>query len=117
MARAAAMSPARPLDGASFPSEGQGRRPEGAPSDPAPPPVVRVDALLKRYRRREAVRGVSLQVARGEIYGVIGPDGAGKSSLFKAVAGVLAFEGGRVELFGRPVGSEREAEQVQPRIG
>ncbi|MCW5657232.1 MAG: ABC transporter ATP-binding protein [Burkholderiaceae bacterium] len=80
-------------------------------------PVVRVDALLKRYRRREAVRGVSLQVARGELYGVIGPDGAGKSSLFKAVAGVLAFEGGRVQVFGRPVGSEREAEQVQPRIG
>ena len=59
-------------------------------------PVVRVQDFVKRYRKLTAVEGVGLAIRRGEIYGLIGPDGAGKSSLMKAIAGVLAFEGGRV---------------------
>jgi ABC-2 type transport system ATP-binding protein len=84
---------------------------------PGGEPVVRIDNLVKRYRRRDAVRGVSMQVARGELYGLIGPDGAGKSSLFKAVAGVLSFEGGTLGVFGQRIASEGEAERVKQRIG
>ncbi len=51
------------------------------------------------------------------MYGLIGPDGAGKSTLMKAVAGVLAYDAGRVEVFGLPVGSEAEAERIKDRIG
>jgi ABC-2 type transport system ATP-binding protein len=79
--------------------------------------VVRIDGLVKRYRRREAVNGVSLRVARGELYGLIGADGAGKSSLFKAVAGVLSFEGGTLGVFGQGIASEADAERVKQRIG
>lgn len=79
--------------------------------------VVCIDDLVKRYRRREAVRGVSLRIARGELYGLIGPDGAGKSSLFKAVAGVLSFEGGTLSVLGQRIASERDAERVKQRIG
>ena len=79
--------------------------------------VVRVDGLVKRYRRRVAVDGLSLQVARGELYGLIGADGAGKSSLFKALAGVLSFEGGRLAVFGQDIATESDAERVKPRIG
>ncbi len=79
--------------------------------------VVRIDALVKRYRRRQAVAGVSLRVGRGELYGLIGADGAGKSSLFKAVAGVLSFEGGTLSVFGQHIASERDAERVKQRIG
>ncbi len=80
-------------------------------------PVLRVRGFCKRYRRRSAVEGVDLTCARGEIYGLIGPDGAGKSSLMKALAGVLAFEAGRIEVFGVNIDSERAAEKVKDRIG
>jgi ABC-2 type transport system ATP-binding protein len=80
-------------------------------------PVVRVQDFVKRYRKRTAVDGVHLDIRRGEIYGLIGPDGAGKSSLMKAVAGVLAFEGGRVEVFGESIDSEAAAEKVKGRLG
>lgn len=79
--------------------------------------IVRVTALRKSYRRHAAVDGVDLEIRRGEIYGLIGPDGAGKSSLMKAIAGVLTYEGGSAEVFGIVVDSERAAEQVKERIG
>lgn len=81
------------------------------------PPVARVSGFIKRYRKHEAVRGVDLTIKKGEIYGLIGPDGAGKSSLMKAIAGVLSFEGGEVEVFGTPIDSEQAAERVKHRLG
>jgi len=80
-------------------------------------PVLRVRGFCKRYRRRSAVEGVDLICAPGEIYGLIGPDGAGKSSLMKALAGVLTFEAGRIEVFGVCIDSEQAAEKVKDRIG
>ncbi|HJW11571.1 MAG TPA: ATP-binding cassette domain-containing protein, partial [Albitalea sp.] len=84
-------------------------------------PAIEIDRLVKRYGRRagrhDAVAGVSLRIARGELYGLIGPDGAGKSSLFKAVAGVLSFEGGTLRVLGQGIASERDAERVKQRIG
>jgi ABC-2 type transport system ATP-binding protein len=82
-----------------------------------PAPVVRVRGFYKRYRKHVAVDGVDLEIQPGEIYGLIGPDGAGKSSLMKAVAGVLSFEGGELEVFGVKVDSESTAEQVKSRLG
>ena len=79
--------------------------------------VVRVSQLVKRYRKQAAVSGVDLVARRGEMYGVIGPDGAGKSSLMKAIAGVLTYDAGTVEVFGHLIDSERAAEEVKPRIG
>jgi len=79
--------------------------------------VVRVSQFVKRYKRHVAVDGVDVEVRRGELYGLIGPDGAGKSSLMKAVAGVLSYEGGTVEVFGTTVDSERAAERIKHRLG
>ena len=80
-------------------------------------PVVRVSQFVKRYKKQVAVQGVDLEITRGEVYGLIGPDGAGKSSLMKAIAGVLSYEGGEVEVFGIQLDSERAAERVKPTIG
>ena len=66
--------------------------------------ALRVEGLSKSYRNVEALRDVSLSVEEGQIYGIIGPDGAGKSTLMKIVAGVLSFDRGRVEVFGVDVG-------------
>lgn len=83
----------------------------------AEPPLLRVDGFVKRYGKRSAVAGLALEVRRGEIYGLIGPDGAGKSSLMKAIAGVLSFDAGTVEVFGTNLDSEAAAELVKDRLG
>lgn len=82
-----------------------------------PAHVVRVSGLWKRYRNTFAVRGVDLEVRAGELYGLIGPDGAGKSSVMKTIAGVLAHDAGQVEVFGTKITSERSAERIKDRIG
>jgi ABC-2 type transport system ATP-binding protein len=79
--------------------------------------VVAVRGFVKRYGKQRACDGIDLQIRRGEIYGLIGPDGAGKSSLMKAVAGVLSFDGGEIDVFGQRIDSERNAEKVKGRIG
>ncbi len=89
-------------------------------SVPSPQPldtIVNVSGFVKRYKKEVAVDGVDLEIRKGEIYGVIGPDGAGKSSLMKAIAGVLTYDEGTVEVFGTLVDSERAAERVKHRIG
>ncbi len=83
----------------------------------AEPPLVKVNGFVKRYGRRSAVAGVTLHIRRGEIYGLIGPDGAGKSSLMKSIAGVLSFDAGTVEVFGTSLNSEAAAELVKDRLG
>jgi len=83
----------------------------------SPEMVVRLSGFVKRYKQHLAVDGVDLTVKRGEIYGLIGPDGAGKSSVMKAIAGVLWYDEGAAEVFGTLVNSERAAERVKPRIG
>ncbi|MFO0217054.1 MAG: ATP-binding cassette domain-containing protein [Burkholderiales bacterium] len=80
-------------------------------------PVVALDGIGKRYGRMLAVDDVSLKVDRGRLYGLIGADGAGKSSLMKMVAGVLAHDCGTVEVFGVRIDSERAAERVKARLG
>ena len=80
-------------------------------------PVVRVSQFVKCYKKQVAVQGVDVEIRKGEIYGLIGPDGAGKSSLMKAIAGVLTYDEGTVEVFGTKVDSERAAERVKQRIG
>ena len=80
-------------------------------------PVVRVRDFAKRYGQRVAAQNVDIDVARGEIYGLIGPDGAGKSSLMKAVAGVLTFDAGAIEVFGTSLDSEAAAECIKGGIG
>jgi ABC-2 type transport system ATP-binding protein len=80
-------------------------------------PVVRAQGFTKRYRSALAVDTLDLEVRRGEIFGLIGPDGAGKSSLMKAVAGVLSFDAGTLEVFGISLDSERACEKIKDRIG
>ena len=80
-------------------------------------PVVDLRMLCKAYGRTVALDGISLQVQAGEIYGLIGPDGAGKSSLLKAVAGVLAHDSGELRVFAQLIHSEQSSELIKDRIG
>ena len=84
---------------------------------PAETVMVRVENFVKRYKKHVAVNDVTLTIKKGEVYGLIGPDGAGKSTLMKAIAGVLAYDGGCVEVLHTLVDSEHAAERVKPRMG
>jgi len=86
-------------------------------SDEGSVPVVQVCNLGKRYKKTVAVRDVSLTVQPGEVFGLIGPDGSGKSSLIRAIAGVQQYDSGSIEVFGQLVDSERSAEKVKGRLG
>ena len=79
--------------------------------------LIRVRGVVKRYGASVALNGMDLDVVPGELFGLIGPDGAGKSSLMKAIAGVLTFDAGRVEVFGQSLDSEADGEMVKARLG
>ncbi len=79
--------------------------------------IIRVKGFTKRYRKTVAVDGIDLNIRRGEIYGLIGPDGAGKSSLMKAIAGVLTIDAGEIEVFGVNLDSEAACERIKDRLG
>ncbi|HWB31610.1 MAG TPA: ATP-binding cassette domain-containing protein [Acidobacteriaceae bacterium] len=64
--------------------------------------AIAVRSLVKRYGALEAVRGIDLDVHEGEIFGLIGPDGAGKTSTFQILAGVMEATSGDAIIFGRP---------------
>jgi ABC-2 type transport system ATP-binding protein len=69
--------------------------------------AIRVSQLYKRYGALEAVRGIDLDVGDGEIFGLIGPDGAGKTSTFQILAGVMEPSSGAAEIFGQPARAAR----------
>ncbi len=69
--------------------------------------AIRIADLSKRYGHIDAVRRLSLTVTPGEIFGLIGPDGAGKTSTFQILAGVMDATSGVAEIFGRPVRETR----------
>ena len=67
------------------------------------PVVLAARDLRKRYGTIEAVRGVSLEIHEGETYGLLGPNGAGKTTTISMICGLLARDGGEVNLDGKPV--------------
>ncbi len=80
-------------------------------------PVVRIRGLVKNYKKINAVRGIDLDIPKGSLFGLIGSDGAGKSSTMKTVAGVMSYEAGTVDVFGERLDSESAAERIKLRVG
>jgi ABC-2 type transport system ATP-binding protein len=66
----------------------------------AHPPVITVRGLVKRYGRREAVRGIDLEVQRGEIFAFLGPNGAGKTTTVEILEGFRSRTSGEVTVLG-----------------
>jgi ABC-2 type transport system ATP-binding protein len=59
------------------------------------------DRVSKRFGQNEAVAGLSLEIRRGEMFGLIGPDGAGKTTAIRLMCGLLAADRGRIRVLGR----------------
>ncbi len=66
-------------------------------------PVLRIEQVEKRFGLVEAVKGVSLEIARGEFFALLGPSGSGKTTLLRIVSGLETPNRGRVEIGGRDV--------------
>ena len=65
--------------------------------------LVRVEALCRRFGAVPAVEGVSFDVRRGEMFGLIGPDGAGKTTTLRLILGLLKPHAGRIATCGKTV--------------
>ena len=81
--------------------------------------MIRVHELAKRYGRNEILRGINLEVVKGEVAAIIGPSGGGKSTLLRCIIGLEPFDSGSVEFddailtAGLP---ERERSRIQQRL-
>lgn len=77
--------------------------------------AVVVQNLVKTYGAAEALKEVSFQVKKGELFGVIGPDGAGKTSLFRTLATLLLPDSGTATVLGTDVA--RDYASVRNKMG
>jgi ABC-2 type transport system ATP-binding protein len=63
--------------------------------------ALELDGVTKRFGETEAVRGISYTVNPGEMFGLIGPDGAGKTTTIRLLCGLLRPDGGRIRVLGK----------------
>jgi lipopolysaccharide export system ATP-binding protein len=78
-------------------------------------PLLSTEKLIKEYRHRRVVNGVSVKVLPGEIVGLLGPNGAGKTTTFNMIVGLVRPDGGAVRFQGRTI--NRLAMHRRARLG
>jgi ABC-2 type transport system ATP-binding protein len=80
-----------------------------------PEPVISISGLRKSYGEAEAVRGIDLEVMRGEVFAFLGPNGAGKTTTVEILEGYRKRSGGEVSVLGED--PERAGREWRERIG
>ena len=76
---------------------------------------ITVQNIEKSYDKVEAVKGISFEVSRGELFGLIGPDGAGKTTLFRMLTTLLKPDAGTAFVLGLDVVADYK--QIRPQVG
>ena len=84
-------------------------------SAPPSPPAVRLEGLAHDYAGRRALAGITLEIGAGSIGGILGPNGGGKTTLFRVLATLLHPTAGRALVFGHD--TVREAAAVRRALG
>ncbi|MFN7645720.1 MAG: ABC transporter ATP-binding protein [Burkholderiales bacterium] len=77
--------------------------------------ALRIDGLHKRFGSRQVLDGFSLEVARGEVVGLLGPNGCGKSTVLNIVCQLLQADAGEIRLMGEPL--VRLGAEARARVG
>lgn len=77
--------------------------------------IIETDALSRRFGKTLAVDGLDMRVERGEIFGLVGPDGAGKTTTIRMLAGIMEPTAGSARVLGYDVVSDAEA--IKRRMG
>jgi len=80
-------------------------------------PIIRIEAVTKRFGAIEALRGVSLEVKRGEVVVVIGPSGSGKSTLLRCINRLEEYDSGRITVDGIPLDTAENINAVRAEVG
>lgn len=79
--------------------------------------ILRAENIVKKYRSRTVVKGVSFQVQQGEIVGLLGPNGAGKTTSFYMVVGLIKPNEGKVFLDKQEITTDPMYKRAQKGIG
>ena len=79
------------------------------------PPAIEIDRLSHHYGKRQALVELSLEIERGEVFVFLGPNGGGKTTLFRLLSTLLAPQSGHLRLLGHPLPAETMA--VREQIG
>lgn len=77
--------------------------------------IVKVDGLVKRYGKLVALDYLSFEVKEGEIFGLLGPNGSGKTTAINCILSLLKYDKGTIEIFGKPMGPD--ANEIKRDIG
>ncbi len=79
--------------------------------------ILRAEDLVKKYKSRTVVKGVSVNVEQGEIVGLLGPNGAGKTTSFYMIVGLITPNGGKIYLDDKEITKEPVYKRAQLGIG
>ena len=66
--------------------------------------MIQCQKLCKSFDEHEVLKGIDLNIPRGSIFGLLGPSGAGKTTLIKILTGQIKYDGGNVSVFGKEAG-------------
>ncbi|MBO5522142.1 MAG: ABC transporter ATP-binding protein [Roseburia sp.] len=80
-----------------------------------PTPVVKVENLVKRYKELVALDHFNLEIMEGEIFGLLGPNGSGKTTTINCILSLLGYDKGCIEVFGREM--RPDSYDLKRRIG
>ena len=78
--------------------------------------VLRTFGLCKKYKRQFAVNQANMNICRGDIYGFVGENGSGKTTIIRLITGLIHPDGGSFELFGVP-NTHREIGAARRKLG
>ncbi len=78
-------------------------------------PAISTTGLTRDYKSVHAVNGLTLSIAPGELFGLVGPDGAGKTTTLRLLAGLLEISAGDAAILGLDL--KEQAESIKPHIG
>ncbi|MGD2034342.1 MAG: ATP-binding cassette domain-containing protein, partial [Bacteroidales bacterium] len=79
--------------------------------------ILKTENLVKKYRNRTVVKGVSFDVEQGEIVGLLGPNGAGKTTSFYMIVGLITPNNGKIFLDDEDITREPVYKRAQKGIG
>jgi len=80
-------------------------------------PIIHIENIVKHFDTVEALRGVSLDIARGEVVVIIGPSGSGKSTLLRCINRLEEYDEGLIIVDGIPLNSAENINTVRTEIG
>ena len=86
-------------------------------SEPARQIVLRTERLSKQFGKLTAVQNLNLEVHRGDVFGLLGPNGSGKTTTLRMLLGLIWPSNGQIYLFGDPMNDGHLRRRALQRIG